>query len=172
MDVRPEPVEQPRETAIRESVDQARHFLAGSLEDLRAVEVAQRIGREVPHRSHGPMNILQTASTIVGNLKTKNITIRGVPGGRKIGWREVASEHRPLQFEADHDVHVVGRLIGFDPDETRGHAIRTLVGRPGIDAGDRSTEVTLEKRGCELPERLAPTDLVFPHSTLAFVDAQ
>ena len=84
VNVGPQPVQQAGEAAIRESVHEPGHLLARGLEDLGAIEIAKGVGREVPHRPHRPVDVLQTTAPIVDDLQPEEVAVGVVPGGGKI----------------------------------------------------------------------------------------
>ena len=117
VDLLVEPGPQCGELAGGELVVEVRHVDERLLEELRAVEVAERVGREVPQRGHRPVDVLQAAAAVVGHLEAEVAPVLLVPGVRDVVDRERAVHDGPLDLEADHDVHVVGGLVGLDADE-------------------------------------------------------
>ena len=64
-----------------------------------------------------PVNVLETAVGVIGGNNPQVFTILTVHAAGRSAAESSSREHRPFQLEAEHDVQVVRRLVGFDPDE-------------------------------------------------------
>ena len=139
---------------------------------LCRVQVAERVGREVADRSHRPVDVLQAAPRGVGYVEAEVALDSVVPRTWKVGHRQIAANHRPLQIETQHDVQVVGRLVALDADQVRPHdihrAIEVLVGDP-VHHG---AEDPARHGPGPLPERTRASDLVLPQTGLTLVPAE
>ena len=167
-----EPVAQGLKLAAGEGGFEVAEFHCSLIEELRGIEVAERVGREVAEEAGAPVDVLQDAAGVGGRLDAEVLAVFFVPGGGEIGDAELVVEEGLLEFETHEDVEVVGDFVGFGTDER------------GADVVDREIEVALRHVGerfaegglCEgievLPETAAATDEVFPHARLRFVDAE
>ena len=143
----------------------------GGVEELGGVDVAEGVGGEVAESAHGPMDVLEAAFGIGLGAEAEELFEGFVPGGGDVGDLEFAGEEGAFEFEAEEDVEVVGRFVGFDADAGVGGA---------IDSDEELVEVEFLEMGEELlgawepffPEGAAAADVVFPESGLGFVDAE
>src|SRR6185369_17636569 len=65
VDLRAQPLAQRRELAVRDQGVEVAEVAMRRLVELRRVEVAERVGREVPERAHRPVDVLQAAFGVV-----------------------------------------------------------------------------------------------------------
>jgi hypothetical protein len=119
MEVNPlaEEVAQRAELTRAELVVEVRKRLANELPELAGDHVAKRVRREVAERPGGPVDVLEHAVGVVGDLDPKHLLRLRPPSLGKIGRREALLDELQLQLEAQRDVEVVGDLIRLDPDE-------------------------------------------------------
>ena len=145
--------------------------LHGGAEELRRVEVAERVGGEVAKASHGPVDILQAAFGVGGWGHAEEFLEFCVPSLRDVFDFELAVDELAFEREAKKDMEVVGGFVGFDPDEG---VLRA------IDRGEEGVEVESAEVGEELlctwkpflPEGTGAADVIFPEAGLGFVNAK
>ena len=65
------------------------------------------------------MDVLQAADPVLGDGQAEIVLDALVPDTGQVLAGEVAFDHGPLEFEAEHDVQVVGDLVRLDADEIR-----------------------------------------------------
>src|SRR5437764_1693719 len=136
------------------------------LPQLRRDQAAQRVAWEVAEAARAPVDVLQAALCVRGHLDPEQPLHAIVPCGRQIDHRELAFDHRQLQFEAQDDVQRVRQWIGADPDERGFHR-----GQRGVQVGGREGEARpLELAREHLGERGAAGDVVLPELALGLVD--
>ncbi len=118
------------------------------------------------------MDILQHAVLGLGRDHAQVGPVALVPGLGQIAHGQTAFEHGQLEVEADHDVEVVGHLVGVGADERA----LDLVDRPvELLEGHRAEllgEGCLEQRVVVPPEGARAADQVLPQARLALVDAR
>src|SRR5688572_3384988 len=80
-----EPFLQRAELAASELLVEITDLFADRLEQLRRVQVAQRVRREVTERRTGPVDVLQAAQRIVRDVHAEVLLVATVPLVRQIG---------------------------------------------------------------------------------------
>ena len=150
---------------------QRSHRSLSSREQLGRVDVAQRIGREVPDHPLGPVAILQAAGAIVLRHHTQVPLVQLGPGAGEIRAAQIAAEQRALELEANDDVKVVGHLVGLRAQRARDHPIHGSTKRLHRNAPQRVGKSLEELRIDMPPESRAPSDEVLPQAGLRLVHA-
>jgi hypothetical protein len=69
------------------------------------------------------VHVLQHAVGVARNLDPEVLVHPAVPLGREVTRLDVAGEQVLLELEPENDVHVVGDLVGGDPDQRRLHDV-------------------------------------------------
>jgi hypothetical protein len=69
------------------------------------------------------VSILEAADSIVARRGAEVSRVELAPRAGQIGCFEIAREKRALELEADHDVDVIGQLVGLNANEARLHMI-------------------------------------------------
>ena len=140
------------------------------LPKLRRQQIAQGVGREVAEEPQGPVHVLQASQAVVRGHQPQVVLHGGVPGLGDLPDLKASLQKRQLQLEAQHDVEVVGHLVGLDPHQR------------GLDAVDGPMEVVQAEAGQLLgegghqagivvdPEGSTSADQVLPEPRLALVD--
>ncbi len=118
------------------------------------------------------MHVLHHALGIVGRGEPEVIAHLVVPGRRQVGDRQAVFGQGDLEVEAQHDVQVVGRLVGLDPDQRRFDLVDGAVEGGQIDVGQLFGIEALQAGVEALPERQAAADEVLPESRLRFVNGE
>ena len=141
------------------------------LQKLSGVEVAERVRGEIAEGTHRPVNVLKAAQPVFLDLEPEPFAHHGVPHVRQVRDAQVALEHLLLDLIPDHDVEVVGDLVGFHTDEARFDLVGDEVHRGGIE--DRNLwEGLVEPRPHNAPEGFGAANLVLPKSGLRLVNTQ
>src|SRR5438105_4850358 len=113
-----QPVQHKGCIALREALIEIRECLAQSCVNLRAVEITERVGREVAEAAC-PVNILQNPLRIALWLDSQVFTVLRVP----LAWQalngDIPVNQLLLQLVAHDDMQVVGHLVGLDADQAR-----------------------------------------------------
>src|SRR5690242_11119337 len=98
MDVLTEPLAQRRELAAADLILEVRDVTAGRLPDLSRCDGSDQIGREVPDRAAGPVDVLADAVPVVGHLDAEVVPHLRVPALRKIAERHAALDDVLLEL--------------------------------------------------------------------------
>lgn len=86
--------------------------------ELRAQDIAQRIALEdAADEACKPMHVLQDAIAVIRGADAKIRFEAFVPGFGQVFDSQLAFQHLQLEVEAQHDVQVVGHLVGVGADE-------------------------------------------------------
>ena len=146
-------------------------LVAHGLQKLCGVEVAKRVGGEVTESTHRPVNVLKAAQPVFLDLEPKPLAHHAVPHVRQVRDAQVALKHLLLNLIPDHDVEVVGDLIGFHTDESGFDLVGDEVHRRGIE--DRNLwEGLVEPRPNNAPEGFGSANLVLPKTGLRLVNTK
>ena len=162
MDLLVQPRLHSSEVATPEIVFEARKIALGLRHELRRVKVAQRVSREITQSTHAPVDVLEAAEPVVRRRQIEHLPELVVPCARHVGRQQIARENRELQFEAQNNVQVVGRLVGLDPDEGRLRLVDREIKVVEAHFAQRIDENLLGAGEEMPPERSAAADLVFP----------
>ena len=133
MDVLAEPCADGFDIAAAQRVVLGAELCLHALPQLRGDEAAERVAREVAEGARRPVDVLQHAVGVVGDLDAEQPPHAVVPRRRQVGDGERALDQRALELEAHHDVQRVGELVGLDADERRAHAHDQGVQRLRVD---------------------------------------
>src|SRR5437588_398865 len=79
VDLLVEPALEPAELAAAEVVVEVAQVLPRLLHELRRVEVAERVGREVAQAAHAPVDVLQAAFRVAGRRQVEELPELLVP---------------------------------------------------------------------------------------------
>ena len=172
MDPGPHPVKERGKLALLDLCRDIGLLGDGLAVELGCQQVAQAVGGKVADVAHGPVYVLQYSQRVVGREDTQVLLHFGVPELWKIGELYLALQYQVFDLEAQHDVEVVGYLVGFDADEGGLDAVDGLI--EGFDANpfQLSGKDLLETGQPEGPEAATAADDVLPHPGLRFVHAQ
>jgi hypothetical protein len=89
------------------------------LPNLEGDEVTEGVGGEVAEIAKGPVNVLEDSFGVVLGGDAEIFFETGVPYLRQVFDLEFPLKQTDLNFEAEHDVEVVGGFIGFNADGGR-----------------------------------------------------
>ena len=92
------------------------------------------------------MDVLEDSLGVAGHLEPQILGDARVPGLREVGELEPVLEDLELELEPQHDVQVVGDLVGLDPDQRRLDLVRRPVERLRVDPRELLREELLEPR--------------------------
>ena len=95
-----------------------------------------------------------------------------VPCVRQVVDRERALDQRQLQLEAQHDVEVVGRLVGVDADQAALDGVDAAIEVVHRRARGQAGQVRGQPRQRPGAERAAAADEVLPQAALGLVHAE
>jgi hypothetical protein len=129
VDVGAEPAEQRLEVAVGDVHGQVRTGVLNRLHELGRREGAERVGGEVAERTLRPVHVLQHAVRVRLGDHAEIRVHRLVPALRQFVDAHRAVDEAALQFEAEHDVQVVGHLVGLHANEGRLHPVDGAVER-------------------------------------------
>lgn len=172
VDLRVEPFFEAGEAAEAEVGVEAGEVFAGGGHELGGEEVAERIGRKIAEAAHAPVDVLQAALGVVRRGQIEEGLELFAPGGGDIARGEVAGHEGLFEFEAEDDVEVVRRFVGFDANEGAFDIVEgedPVVERDVVDDAGKHLLRAVEE---VFPERAAATDLVFPEAGLRFVNTE
>ena len=139
--------------------------------ELRAVQVAQRVGREITDGEHRPVDVLQHAVGVALRDDAEQRARLLAPGVGQVVHLQVAVDHAALQREAQQYVQVVGHLVGLHADVRRLHGVDRAIEPVQVHVGQGS-EARLKLRVEVLPERAPAADQVLPEARLGLADAE
>src|SRR4051812_47203836 len=108
------------------------------------------------------MNVLQAAVRIVGGRQIEEGAELLVPRARGVGGLQIAADEGLLKLEAQDDVQVVRRLIGFDSNERTTHGVDRKDPVVEADVVEGAWKHLAGARKEMFPEGTTSTDLVFP----------
>ena len=117
VDLLAQPLAERRQVAGADPLVEVVDVAAGGLPQLAGDHVAEAVGGEVAEGAAGPVDVLEDAAGVVGDLEAEVVAVARVPGLGQVLEREVVLEDLQLELEADQDVEVVGDLVGLDPDQ-------------------------------------------------------
>lgn len=171
MDFLAQPAEQRAVFAARQLSFERRTIRLRPAHKLRGVQIAQRIGREIAHRADAPVDVLQAAVGVLGDLQAEGFLKLLVPIRRHVGHGELALDQFHLDLKAQDDMQIIGDLVRLDPDEGWLDVVyRTR------DLRGREPAQFRKMFACDgmpvLPEGFAPADVIFPEPRLRFMDAE
>ena len=108
------------------------------------------------------MHILHHAVAVVGRGDAQVGGVARVPGIGQVADRQLAFQQRQFEVEAQHDVQVVGHLVGLDANQRALDLVDRAVERDPANLAELLGEVRLQPRVEELQKpRLRPT--MFSH---------
>ena len=171
VEVLAEPLADRGELALPDLLVDVSHVLAQPFPDLDAHHVAERVGREVAEAAARPVNVLEHAVRVVGNLDAEVARHRLVPHLRQLAQVEAAHDLL-LELEAEDDVQVVRRLVGLDADQPRPDVVDRPEPRLLVDVAELGRERRLHAWVEPAPERAAAADEVLPETRLRLVQAE
>src|SRR5262245_6720518 len=163
MDHLVEPALERIEFAAGEHRSEAAQVAVGLFEELRSVEVAERIRREVANQGGRPVNVLQAALSVGRRLDAQILPVLLAPCGGQVADRQLLREQGLLQLKADNDVQVVRRFVGLDANQRWCDMIdgEEKVVELDIPGGGGKYALKLWKK--VPPKSAAAGDQVFPH---------
>ena len=172
MEVLAQPVAQRNELTSPDVLLDVRDLDCDPLPQLAGDDVAQRVRREVPEHAIRPVDVLQHAVRVIGNLDAQVVAHSGIPGLRQVAQLDPVREDLQLELEPKDDVEVVGHLIGLHSNQRGLDLVRGAIDRLHVDIA--------EPLGKEIPELghdliqigAAPAHPVLPQATLGLVEAE
>ena len=117
VDVAAEPTEQCAELSALDLLVEVRDVRSDPLHQLRADQVSDCVAGEDAEAHERPVDVLQRAYPIVGDVDAQVGTDARVPGFGQVLHLQLALQHLVLELEAKQHVHVVGDLVGLDADQ-------------------------------------------------------
>ena len=117
------------------------------------------------------MYVLQTAVAIVWRNDAKIGRHGRTPSLRQILHAEPPLQQVKFEPEAQHDVKVVGHLIGVGPDQRTRHFVNGAMKRRERNMAELFRKRLLRRRIEIFPEPVAARDNVLPKPGLAFMHA-
>ena len=169
VDIFAQPGQQAAELALFDLPLQVGEVAADLFPQLDGDEVAEGVGGEVADHPAGPVDILHHAIGVAGRGQAEEILHALVPGGGQVFDLQAAFHQGNFKLQPQHDMQVVGGLIGFDPDQRGLDAVDGAVEIQQSDMAELIGEVGLQARVKEFPEGQRAPDQVFPHARLAFM---
>ena len=139
-----------------------RQVLTGRCKQLRRVQVAKRVGREVAEGAHGPVDVLQHSKSAVRRSYAEELLVHVVPCVWEVVDFEITRDEFLLDFVTDHNVHIVGGFVGLNANQTRLHKIDCLPQRFRIDSIHVLGKVLLPHWQGPLTELTRAADLILP----------
>src|SRR4051794_33419001 len=118
------------------------------------------------------MNVLQTSFAVAWYIEAEIRLHPLLPRGWDVGYFQLSGDEPSFEVNAQHDMKVVGQLVGFGPNETRRCCVDGGMEAVRIHIAERIREGRLHRREMEPPEGTAPTDMVLPEARLRFVRAE
>src|SRR5437870_115573 len=107
-----------RKLALFEFFGKARILFIEAGKNLGRKYISKRIALETSTNAPTkPMDVLQATVAIIGWTNPKVMLITFVPSAWKIADRKLAFEHLELELKSNHDMKIIGQLIGLGPDE-------------------------------------------------------
>jgi len=117
MDIRAQPFQQAAELPGFNLLLEIGDCLVDLLPQLRRNQVAQGVGGEVAEHPARPVHVLQHAQPVVGRGDAQVFLHARVPDFGQITHRQAAFQQRNFDLHAQHDVQVVGGLVGLHADQ-------------------------------------------------------
>src|ERR1700676_804787 len=103
MDVLPEPLPQLSELTRTELLVQLRDGGVAALPELTGDQVAERVRAQVADQPGRPVDVLEDAVGIVGDVSPQVLLEAGVPNLRQLRHRQPALDQLALELEPEHD---------------------------------------------------------------------
>ena len=116
------------------------------------------------------MNILQHPLGIIGGRDAQIILHLVVPCLGKVRNDQTALHHGDLQFQAQHDVQIIGGFVRLNTDEGGFNDVDTLIKSFQADITQLTREDFLQLGVVMFPEGQAAPNQVFPHAGLGFMN--
>ena len=123
MNLLSEPTLQHHQLSCCNFILQMRDLQFGLFIELNGVEISERVRREITEGAERPVHVLQHAFRIVGGDDAQVFLHFLVPDPRQVFRARPAFNEILLDFEPEHDVEIVGELIGLDSNQRRLYAI-------------------------------------------------
>jgi hypothetical protein len=95
-----------------------------------------------------------------------------IPQGGQIFRLNLALDQVLFDLETQHDVEIIGQLVGFHADERRLHTVDRSVKSIDIHGAQLILEGLLQYRIEEAPKGAGAPDAIFPQAGLALVNAE
>ena len=147
-----------------------RMSFAGGLIELNTENVADRVALKcAADASRKPMHVLQAAITIVWRHKAERCRHLSTPGLGKIFHAQAAIKQLQLQVEAQHNMKIVGDLVGIASDQGPVDFVDGAIEGFKPNVPEMVRKCALQSGIKMLPETPAAADYVFPKAGLAFV---
>ena len=86
-------------------------------EELGGIKASEAIGRKIAEAAMAPMDVLETASFVIRNGDAEPGLIILVPPPGDITYGKASVQQPFFQLIADHDMKMVGDLVGFRTDQ-------------------------------------------------------
>ena len=149
-----EPTQQRRELPAPDVLEQGWVGPAGGFKELHGDDIAEGVSREVTDGAAGPVCVLHDTIRVGRRCDTQVRMHPFVPCLGEVLDSQRSFQQLLLKLVAQHDVEVVGDLIGLNADEAGLHAVYRPVERVELDLPQRR-ESALKDRVVVLPERPA-----------------
>src|SRR5450830_2003416 len=107
----PLPFTQHVKATCRDLSVEIRDLLPGRGKELRGVEIPEHVRREVSKQTTRPMDVLEDAVRVIGNLNAKILFYLGIPEAREVGHFHFPVDQSFLDLETEHHVQIVRDLV-------------------------------------------------------------
>jgi len=96
---------------------EGRQVERGLAHELRRVEVAERVGREISQHSHAPVIVLQAAVGVLCHFQAEHFFKFLIPTGRHVRHGQPPFDEFHLDFKPQEDVQIIRDLVRLHADE-------------------------------------------------------
>src|SRR5450756_1110182 len=107
----PLPFTQHVKVTCRDLSVEIRDLLPGRGKELRSVEIPEHVRREVSKQTTRPMDVLEDAVRVIGNLNAKILFYLGIPEAREVGDCQQPTDDSYRSIEAEHYVQTGRDLV-------------------------------------------------------------
>mmetsp|Transcript_22913 Transcript_22913/g.58171 ORF Transcript_22913/g.58171 Transcript_22913/m.58171 type:complete len:395 (+) Transcript_22913:42-1226(+) len=163
-----EPVPDGREVARLDLGVEVGHLQPHVVLQLRGHDGAEEVGGEVADGETGPVDVLQTATTVVRHVHCEQLLHARIPPGWELLHFHLAAQQRTLQLEAHHHVHRICEFVGLHADQRLAHGVggpvQLLVAR-------REPEASAHLAARILPKGAREAHVPLPEERLRLVHA-
>src|SRR5438045_3026092 len=112
-----EPLTERAKITARERLLERTHRTLGRGEQLRGVDVAKRVRREITDETFRPVSVLKATGSIVARRDAEVFLIQLAPCAGQIASAKVAREQRPLELESNQNVQIVRHFVGLHAND-------------------------------------------------------
>src|SRR5208282_901450 len=102
------------------------NLLFRSKYQLSGIQIAQRVGGKVTHRTQTPVNVLKDSAPVVGDNQAKQLLKTRIPGFGEVLDLKPPFYQGEFDFEPEQNVQVIGHFVRFDADKGGGDTLHAL----------------------------------------------